>query len=80
MVCSLATCCHGPCRIEALYEHLVSQHASEPHVPGDVVRIWEGAVTRDQAAALVCLAEEHMIEYDVRYMSHMARQLHDGII
>lgn len=63
---------YGVRRIEALYEHLVSQHATEQHVPGDGVKMREGAVTRDQMAALLCLAEEHMITHDVHHMPHLS--------
>lgn len=57
-----------PGRIEALHEHLVSQHGSEAHIAGDAVTVREGAVTPDQMSALRCIAEEHMVEYDVQYL------------
>ena len=79
-VCSLAKHSCAVCRIEALYEHLVSQHASDFHAPGDVVRIREGAVTRDQMAALMCLAEEHMISHDEEYMPDLTEQLEDEML
>jgi hypothetical protein len=64
-----------PCRIEALYEHLVSQRGSKPHIAGDAIAVREGAVTRDQMTALACIAEEHMVGYDVQYLPQQAEQM-----